>query len=190
MRADEPVTVLIRRRVRAGREAGYEAALRRLQAEAHGLPGYLGVTTQPPAANGPREYLSAVRFASLADLRAFESGPLRQRFLAEVQPFVEGDAAWTELTGLEFWFSAPAGTVVPQPSRPRMALVMVAVVFVLVLTIGTAVDAAFAQLPFATPAPLRLLVTIALEVAVMTWWLMPVLTRRLAPWIYPQRRTA
>jgi antibiotic biosynthesis monooxygenase (ABM) superfamily enzyme len=66
---------------------------------------------------------------------------------------------------------------------------MVAVVFSLVLLIGTLVNAAFATLPFATPYPLRLLVTIALEVVLMTWWLMPWLTRRLAFWIYPQRQS-
>ena len=36
----EPVTVVITRRVKAGREAQYEAWLARLQAEARSLPGY------------------------------------------------------------------------------------------------------------------------------------------------------
>lgn len=184
----EPVTVIIRRRVKAGREADYEQWLRRLQADARQLPGYLGVTTQRPGPSGEREYVSAVRFESLDHLRAFERSDLRQRHLAEVGDMVEGDAAWQELTGLEFWFSPPPGTVVPQPSRPRMALVMIVVVFTLVLVIGSAVNAAFALLPFGTPYPLRLLVTIAIEVVLMTWWLMPLVTRRLAPWIYPRRK--
>lgn len=186
--ADGPVTVIIRRRVKAGREADYEAWLQRLQADARPLPGYLGVTTQRPAAGGPREYVSAVRFDSLAHLRAFEVGELRQRHLAEVQPLVEADAVWEQLTGLEFWFSAPLGTVVPQPSRPRMALVMIGVVFGLVLAIGALVDAALSMSGVAVPYPLRLLLTIAIEVVLMTWWLMPWITRRLARWIYPGRR--
>ena len=186
----DAVTVLIRRRVKPGREADYEAWLQRLQTEARGLAGYLGVTTQRPAVTGPREYLSAVRFDSLANLRAFEASELRRRHLALVAPLVEGDAVWEELTGLEFWFTAPPGTVVPQPSRPRMALVMIAVVFTLVLVIGSLVNAALAPLPFAVPYPIRLLLTLAIEVVLMTWWLMPWLTRRLAPWIYPGRKTA
>lgn len=184
----EPVTVLIRRCAKAGRELEYEAWLQRLQAEARSFPGYLGVTTQRPAPSGPREYVSAVRFDSLASLQAFEASELRARYLRDVVPLVEADAVWEQLTGLEFWFSAPAGTVVPQPSRPRMALVMIAVVFTLVLVIGTAVNAVFAALPFNTPYPLRLLVTIAIEVALMTWWVMPWITRRLAPWIYPRQK--
>jgi antibiotic biosynthesis monooxygenase (ABM) superfamily enzyme len=185
----EAVTVVITRRVKAGREADYEAWLQRLQADARGLAGYLGVTTQRPAP-GTREYVSVLRFETLSALREFERSPLRARYLAEVADFVEADAAWKELTGLEFWFTPPAGTVVPQPSRPRMALLMIAVVFTLVLVIGTAVNAAFAMLPFATPYPLRLLLTITLEVALMTWWLMPLLTRRMASWIYPRRWAA
>lgn len=161
----EPVTVIIRRRVKLGREAEYEAWLQRLQAEARVLPGYLGVTTQRPANNGPREYVSAVRFDSLQSLQAFEVSEMRARHLAEVAPLVEGDAVWERLTGLEFWFSAPPGTVVPQPLRPRMALVMIVVVFTLVLLIGSAVNTAFAALPFETPYPLR----------------------RLARWIYPSK---
>lgn len=186
--ADGPVTVVIRRRVKAGREAEYEAWLRRLQTDARTLPGYLGVTTQRPAATGPREYVSAVRFESLAQLQAFETSALRQRHLAEVQPLVEGDAAWERLTGLEFWFSAPPGTVVPQPSRPRMALVMIGVVFGLVLTLGALIDVALALLGLSVPYPIRLLLTVAIEVVLMTWWLMPWITRRLAPWIYPRVR--
>lgn len=183
----EQVTAIIRRRVRPGREAEYEAWLLRLQAEARTLPGYLGVTTQRPATNGPREYVSAVRFDSLNSLQAFEASEMRARHLAEVAPLVQGDAVWERLTGLEFWFSAPPGTVVPQPSRPRMALVMIAVVFTLVLVIGGAINTAFAALTFEAPYPLRLLVTIAIEVLLMTYWLMPVLTRRLARWIYPSQ---
>jgi len=185
-----PVTVVVTRRVRAGREADYEAWLARLQAAARGLPGYLGVTTQRPPPGGSREYVSVIRFGSLAALQAFEASELRRRALAELADLVEADATWRRLSGLEFWFTPPPGTVVPMPSRPRMALVMTLVVFVLVLTIGGAVNALAALLPFAVPAPLRLLATIALEVALMTWWLMPWLTRRLARWIYPARAVA
>lgn len=183
-----PVTVVITRRVRPGREADYEAWLTRLQAEARALPGYLGVTTQRPAPGAVREYVSAVRFATLADLQSFESSDWRARHLAALGDIVEADAVWQRLTGLEFWFTPPPGTVVPQPSRPRMVLLMTAVVFGLVLGIGSLVQATASLLPFAVPAPLRLLVTIAIEVVLMTYWLMPAITRRLARWIYPAPR--
>jgi len=184
----EPVTLIITRRVKPGRIADYEAWLEAFQHEARGLPGYLGVTTQRPAPGAPSDYVSVLRFESLAALQAFERSELRQRHLAKVVDFVEGDAAWRQMSGLEFWFTPPPGTVIAQPSRARMALVMIAVVFGLVLGLGTVVNAAFAQLPFATPNPVRLLVTITIEVLLMTYWLMPLITKRLARWIYPRRK--
>jgi antibiotic biosynthesis monooxygenase (ABM) superfamily enzyme len=180
------VTVVIRRRVRPGHEAAYETALANLQADGARFEGYLGATTQRPAAPAAEPvYTSVIRFASVEQLRDFERSARRAAFIAEVAPHVQADAAWQEVSGLEFWFSPPPGTVVPQPVRWRMALVMVVVVYGLVLTIGSAVAWALQS----WPGWLRLLITIGIEVAFMTWWLMPRLTRWLAPWIFPRRIT-
>jgi uncharacterized protein len=179
----EPVTVVVTRRVRAGREMAYEAWLDRLIKEASALPGYLGTTIHRPAPRGPREYTSIFRFDSVDHLRAFEESDLRRRALAGVTDLVEADAIWRQLTGLELWFTPPPGTVVPQPSRLRMALVMIVVVYGLVLSIGQLVALVLGD----APARLRLLLTIALEVFLMTYVLMPRLTRLLARWIYPSR---
>jgi antibiotic biosynthesis monooxygenase (ABM) superfamily enzyme len=180
----QPVTVVVTRRVKPGREAAYEAWLERLIREASVLPGYLGTNVQRPAATGPREYTSVFRFDSVEHLRAFEDSDVRRRALAQVIDFVEADAVWNKLTGLELWFTAPAGTVMPQPIRFRMALVMIVVVYGLVLSIGTLV----ALVLSAAPMPLRLLATITIEVFFMTYVLMPRLTRWLARWIYPSNK--
>ncbi len=177
----EPVTVVVTRRVKRGSESAYEDWLKRLIHEASALPGYLGTNIHRPPPAGPPEYTSVFRFDSVDHLRAFEESDLRRRALAEVAGLVEADATWKKLTGLEFWFTPPPGTLVPQPSRFRMALVMIAVVYGLVLSIGAAV----AQVASAAPTPLRLLLTITIEVFLMTYVLMPRLTRWLAWWIYP-----
>lgn len=181
----EPVTVVVSRRVRPGCEAAYEAWLNRLIADAAALRGFLGAKVQRPAAGEPPVYTSVFRFDSLDNLRAFEGSDLRRRALAEVSDLVEADAVWSRLTGLELWFAPPPGTVVPQPSRFRMALVMIVVVYGLVLSIGKAV----ALLLASSPPALRLLVTIVVEVFLMTYVLMPRLTRWLARWIYPGKET-
>lgn len=173
------VTVVVRRRVRAGSEARYEDWLKRLIADASAMPGYMGADIHRPQP-GSREYVSVFRFDSLTNLGAFETSDLRRRYLEEVVPLVEGDATWDRLTGLEFWFSPPPGTKLPQPSPLRMALLLIVVVYLLVLTIGAAVN----YLLSGWPQPLRLLITIVLEVFAMTYLVMPRLTRRLARWIY------
>ena len=181
----EPVTVVVTRRVKPGREKDYESWLEALIEKAGELPGYLGTNVHRPPPTGPREYTSVFRFDSVDSLRGFEESDLRRRALSEVGDYVEADATWRKLTGLELWFTPPPGTVVPQPSRFRMALVMIAVVYGLVFSIGKAV----ALVLEAAPMPLRLAVTITIEVFFMTYFLMPRLTRWLAPWIYPKKPT-
>lgn len=187
---DEPVTVVVSRRVKPGCEAAYEAWLERLIASAAQMRGYVSAKVQrPPVAAGPADrhvYTSVFRFTSVETLRAFETSDWRRHALAEVSELVESDAIWSRLTGLELWFSPPPGTVVPQPSRLRMALVMIAVVYALVLSLGQLVGLVLASSPF----PLRLLVTIVIEVALMTYVIMPRLTRWLARWIYPRKAAA
>lgn len=180
----DPVTVVVRRRVKPGREAAYEDWLNRLTAASAALPGYLGAEFHRPASPG-QDYVSVFRFDSPAHLRDFEQSDLRRRFLDEVAPLVEADAVWERMTGLEFWFDPPKGTVVAQPSPHRMAAVLVVVVFVLVLAINLAAGPFMA----AWPLPVRLLVTVVLQVCLMTYVIMPRLTRALAPWIYPTRKT-
>jgi antibiotic biosynthesis monooxygenase (ABM) superfamily enzyme len=187
---DWPVTLVITRCVRPGREMAYEVWLAKLQSDVRKQqPGYLGVITQRPGASASREYVSAVRFDSLATLRAFETSDLLSRALREIAELVEAPAEWQRVTGFELWFQPPARTVALQPSRGRMSVLMTVVVFVLVLTIGMAITAVTTRSSPSLPYPVRLLVTVAIQVTIMTYWLMPYLTRRLARWIYPPQRT-
>ncbi|MCA9684176.1 MAG: hypothetical protein KC457_18415 [Myxococcales bacterium] len=182
---EQAVTVVVTRRVRRGCEPRYQQWLERLINDASLLPGFVGAHVQPPGPGEAPVYTSVFRFDNVEHLRGFESSELRRRALAEVTELVEEDAVWRRFTGLELWFTPPAGTVVPQPSRFRMALVMIAVVYGLVLSIGALVSWALA----AVPGPVRLLITISLEVFLMTYVLMPRLTRWLARWIYPEKET-
>lgn len=181
---EHPVTVVVRRRVKAGKEQEYEAWLGALTKGAHALPGYLGSTIYRPGANEPRDFVSVFRFDSLRNLEAFESSDLRRNALATVGPLVEADAVWERMTGLEFWFTPPPGAVVAQPSRLRMAILLIVVVYLLVLSIGAVIGAVFSDWPF----PARLLLTLVIEVFALTYLIMPRLTRALSKWIYPQTK--
>jgi antibiotic biosynthesis monooxygenase (ABM) superfamily enzyme len=181
----DPVTVVVRRKVRPGREKDYEAWLERLtQGVAASFPGYQGAEFHRPA--GPDgDYRSVFRFDSLDHLDRFEQSDFRARMLAEGTPLFVADAAWQRLTGLEFWFDPPPGTRVPQPSPHRMALVLIAVVFTLVLILNLALG----PLMGGWPLPLRVLATVTLQVGLMTYVIMPRLTPRIARFIYPKSVT-
>ena len=180
----DPVTVVVRRRVKPGSEAIYENWLERLTADASGMAGYLGTQFQKPAGKDD-PYVSIFRFETLEDLEAFERSDLRARYLAEIAPHVASDAIWDKTTGLEVWFDAPKGTVVAQPSPHRMAVVLVVVVFLLVWALNVILTPILGDLPFA----LRLLITVILQVSLMTYIIMPRVTRLLARWIFPSTQT-
>lgn len=180
--SNEPVTVVVTRKVREGKTQEYEAWLERLIQQASLLPGYLGMTLHRPDPKATSlEYTSVFRFDSIEHLRAFERSDLRRTAMAEVIPLVEGDATWKELTGLELWFTPPPELVIPQPTRWKMVLILIVVVYLMVLSIGQLVALVFGSLPM----QLRLLITIALEVTLLTYVLMPRITRAFARWIYP-----
>ena len=185
MSHNESVTVVVTRKVKHGHESDYEDWLRRLLEEAKSMKGYLGATIQKPAP-GSTEYTSVFRFDTVDNLRKFEESELRSRYLREVIDYVDADAIWKKFTGLEFWFSPPRGALIPQPSRFRMALVMIAVIFGLVLSIGQLVGIVAAEVP----SYIRLFITISIEIFLMTYVLMPRITKLLAKWIYPSSKTA
>ena len=174
----EGVTVVVTRRVKAGREADYEAWLARLLERVKSMPGYLGISVHRPAEGAAREYSVVYRFDSVESMRAFEDSEARREAVAEVGEYVESDATWRHLTGLELWFPSPS---TPQPSRLRMAIVMVVVVYAFVLALSPIVS----WLMPSAPLPLRLFVAIAVEVMLMTYLVMPRITRWLERWLYP-----
>ena len=142
--------------------------------------GYLGVEVVRPAPGG-REYVSVVRFASLDALSSWEQSDARREWTARLPPeVVEGDADVRRLEGMEAWFTASGVAAPVAPTRWKMALVLVFVVYGLILGIGPIVGAVVGDVAY----PLRLLLTVVVEVALMTWVVMPTITRVLGRWLF------
>ena len=181
----ETVTIVVRQRVKPGREAEYEAWLKRMTEGAQAnFPGYLGVGFHRPKTPGD-PYRQIFRFDDVDGLEAFERSDYRTKMLVEGEHLFAASPAWERMTGLEFWFDPPRGTKVPQPSPHRMALVMIVVVFIMILILSTLIGA----LTPGWPQPLRLFLTVIIQVCLMTYVVMPRLTRLLARFIYPTTKT-
>jgi antibiotic biosynthesis monooxygenase (ABM) superfamily enzyme len=174
-----PVTVTFIRHIRPGRETDYERALGELHHRVHGAPGYLGtnVVHEP----GTHTYASIVRFDSLASLHRFERTKLRETWENEMlQGIVAGPAEEHRAEGVEFWFEAPTHPArVPSPNK--MAIVLVVIVW----CIATPFALYVAPLLSSVPPPLRVLIAAAIQVSLMTYIIMPRVTRLLAAWLFP-----
>ncbi|MCB2101933.1 MAG: antibiotic biosynthesis monooxygenase [Rhodobacterales bacterium] len=178
-----PVTVSIARKVRPGREADYEAWVKGITATASVFPGHLGVNVLRPSAATGHEYVIIYRFDSYAHCRAWDTSPERAHWVDRLGDMVEGEARTKRVTGLEFWFDLPEMPAAAAPSPHRMALTLMVVVFVLVVGLNLVLGGWMADLPMVA----RVAVTVVLQVLLMTYVVMPRVTRLLKGWLYVRR---
>jgi uncharacterized protein len=180
--ADDPVTVLYSRRVKPGREAAFEAWAHGIVAAARQFPGHLGASVLD--APGSREYHILFSFADRRSLRAWLDSPERHRWLARVDELLEADRGLQQLTGLETWFKLPGSNVptMKPPPRWKMWLVSMVAVYPLVLALQVLVVPRMSGLPL----PLIALVFPLVLLTLMTFVVMPVVTRLLRRWLGPR----
>ena len=180
--ADDPVTVLYSRRVKPGREADFEAWARGIVAAARQFPGHLGASVLD--APGSREYHILFTFADRRSLRAWLDSAERRRWLGRVGELLEADRGLQQLTGLETWFKLPGSNVptMTPPPRWKMWLLSLVAVYPLVLAFQVLVVPRMARLPL----PLRALVFPLVLLTLMTFVVMPMVTRALRRWLGPR----
>lgn len=174
-----PAKIVIERRVLPGAEAAFKAWADRFTSSAGRADGHEG-TSVLAAANNVR--LILLRFASHASLEAwqasFEYGFLMREANAVSQA---GDAAQVR-SGLETWFTLPD---LPMPVAPPPKWKMALLTWVSLLPMVIALGYLFA--PFGLPFLAEVALTTAIPVSMLTWVVMPRLTRALYPWLYKER---
>ena len=183
LEAAGPVTTTVTRRVKPGHERAYEQFLEGIIAAAGRCAGYLGVEVFRPDHPGG-EYRIVYRFDDAAHLRAWLDSDAHAAWVARAEPHAAGPTRTQFITGLESWFTLPGQPDVPPPPPYKMALLTWITIFPLitgvVVALGPVLDA-MALVP-------RLGITTALTVPLMTWIVMPPVTRLLRGWLYPERR--
>jgi antibiotic biosynthesis monooxygenase (ABM) superfamily enzyme len=176
-----PVTTSVTRRVKPGHEEAYEAFLEGIIAAASRWPGYLGVEVFRP--EGPQdEYRTVYRFDGAGHLRDWLDSAEHQAWLERAEPHVIGPIRTQFLTGLESWFTLPGQPGAPPPPPYKMALLTWITIFPLITGVVIVLGPLIAGLPLVP----RLGLTTAVTVPLMTWIVMPRITRVLRGWLYPK----
>ena len=179
-----PVTATVTRRVKPGHEDAYEEFLAGISSAARAFPGYLGIEVFRPAPGASDEYRTVYRFDSSAHLRAWLDSPERAAWLQRAEPHAPGPMRADYLTGLESWFTLPAQPGAAAPPPYKMALVTWVTIFPLITLVVIASAPLIGRLPLVP----RLAVTTLVTVSLMSWVVMPRVTRLLHKWLYPARR--
>ena len=186
MRADQPVTVNILRTVRSGREDDFETLVREFIPKSLTFPGHLGVHIVKPAAGTSRDYHIVIKFAAREQWQNFQASPEYAQFRASIEPLLEREPCIEEMTGLESWFTLPHAQALRPLPRWKMALVTLLGVYPTSLLISALIGSWLTH----WPGWLKSLALAVCMVALLTWVVMPLLTRLLARWLYPRAHAA
>lgn len=174
------IHVAITRRVRPGCETGFQDALREFLQASLSENGILGVhMVVPPPGSGAMEYGILRTFANDADRDAFYRSPIYEAWLARVAPLTEGDPTIRELTGLEAWFRTGRSL----PPRWKMAIATMIGVYPTSLALSQTVGRAVREWPILAGG----LAMAGSMVVLLTWVVMPLVTRALHGWLHASR---
>jgi antibiotic biosynthesis monooxygenase (ABM) superfamily enzyme len=172
------ITVVVAREVAPGRETEFSRWVDdELLAAAARFTGFLGAGVLEPAAGGAVWHV-VYRFDTPEHLAAWEGSPVRTRLLDQGSGFVQ-TVAVRRLDGMDAWFAPPR--TAPAPPPRWKTFVMTATV---ILVLQTAISTAFRPLTGDWPTFYRTAAIILPLVALMTWVVMPRLSRRLSGWLY------
>lgn len=175
--ADQGRSVIFTIRAKPGQEAALGDWAHRIVAAARAHEGSLAATVIDTPQTG--EYRVFHHFQSPQSLRSWLDSPERKRLLAEARPMLESAPTQQE-TGLETWFHLPSqGRAMRPPPRWKMWLTSVVAIYPLIL----AFQAWLAPKVLHWPLALRAAVLPLLVLTLMTYVVMPVVTRVLQPWL-------
>ena len=180
---EHPLTVLAKHDVRPGAHREFEAWFRKAtEIQKNQFTGYLASELIRPLEGDSTEYISIFRYDSYAHLQTWMDSTARQELLQEVATLDQAPIQFS-YHALEHFFSQNTPTAPKPPAKWKMVVVLTAVVFSQLQWVPFAVES---TLPF-LPVMLQMLLTVFVIVNLAQFVVLPILTRLLAFWLFPER---
>lgn len=174
------VTAVITHRVKSGRAEGYEEWIKGIAADARQFEGHLGVNILRPQPGAASDYVIVLQFDACPHLDAWLNSDVRKGWIERVQPLIQAQESVQILTGLEGWFQLPQQATSPVPKRYKQAIL----VWVGVMMVSLLVHPLFAPVLQYLPWLLRVAVSVAVTVILLSYVIMPRLTRWFKGWLF------
>jgi uncharacterized protein len=185
----KPVTVIVKRIAKKDKTKEFEEWLSGISKEVSRQEGSMGIDIIRPTDNESKpEYVIIFRFNNYDNLTKWEKSSIRNEWLQKGRELVEADPDVQKLTGLEFWFTPyfkqKSSPLIPLSAPPqyKMAIVTIPVISILLLTLVPQIHVLTEMLLI--PYPIRLVIALTITVLLMTYLIMPLLTKLLRPWLF------
>ena len=143
------------------------------------FPGFKGATTLVPNEGDPNVRYNVWRFHDQATLDAWRNSPERVKLIEEVGNYAS--QYYAEATGLETWFSLPNVGAIVAPPKWKMAIATIFGAYVVNFLEHLVFSQYFDPLPLLEGSLLYIIILVAL----LTYVVMPSMSRLLRTWLYP-----
>lgn len=178
-----PITLVISEVVDRDRIEQYEAWTKGINHAAQQFEGFMGVEVIRPRDHGYPEYVVIVKFDTYANVRHWLVSPVYRDWMSQSDGLIAARSQQYLPSGLELWFTLPHSLQqkVSQPAYYKQVIVGVLGVYPLILLS----NALLGPLLSGLPALLGLLISVFFVSALLTYPVLPWLSKSLRFWLYP-----
>lgn len=169
-------------RVRQEKRGEFQEWRRRILAAAKTFEGFLGTESFDTLEGGEPEFIVVVRFDSRPHLDAWLGSDVRAKFMDEVAEFIHAVRLRRIGSGFEGWFDISSES--RPPARWRQAMVILSALFPVILSIRAFMAPIFQVLPM----PVAFLILLTVDMAFLTYVVMPRYSRLMRFWLNPPPR--
>lgn len=178
------VTLMITRVPKSGCERDWELAVKEIVRAAGNCPGGLGTTVIKPREGILEAYQIIVKFDSTENFRIWEMSKEREELLRKLECMESEPVKYGHDTGLETWFELPESAGLRQPMVPPQRFKMMVVSGMGVYLTITPLLYALGSWLQLLPVYLSTMVLVAITVMLLTYVVMPAMTRIFRTWLY------
>ncbi|WP_296931692.1 antibiotic biosynthesis monooxygenase [uncultured Marinobacter sp.] len=179
-----PLTVVVSRRVRKGQQEAFEALSSQMTERASRFPGYLGTAMFRPASPDDPEYRIVFKFRDRESLTDWEESEERGELLEQIESLLVQPSEREVTSGIVTWFTLPGQNPVQPPPKWKMTIVSWLALYPAV----TLVFVIFGDLLAQVPLLLRTMIVTIVVMGLMSYVLMPRMTKWFKFWLFPDRR--
>lgn len=174
--AGSAVTAVMSQRIPAERMDQFRSAEAQIAQAMSAFPGFISLEHSEPVPGVQDDYVISFTFASRVDLDRWLQSAERRQVLELVEPLIEGERTMNVVHGFGGWFVTRDER---PPPRWKQAVAVLIALYPTTLTLGWLQRTLAPDVPWIP----GLFVSNVLGIAVLTWVLMPALTKLLDPWL-------
>lgn len=176
---DAPVTIVVRRRPKPGKELEFEEYLSGISQFAAKQTGHLGSNIFRPDKAGD-EYRTIFKFDSMRHYYQWENSQDRQSWREQASEVTEGEVYREIVSGLETWFTLPGEKSVVPPPKHKMSIVIWLSIFPIISLLSILLGPLIKDAPLLVRTASLTLVAVPL----MTYVAMPRMTKLFHKWLH------